>query len=707
MDQLVDDMDNSSDDHDHDHDHENTVVGSLESKDVSLRQWLDNPNRVVDALECLHIFMQIVKIVNSAHSQGVVLHNNRPSCFVMSSFNHVSFIESTSCSDSGSDSYQDVTSSNISHNKVSEIDWVESNGKQTEEKEDRFPMKKILQMETNWYTSPEEAAADGLSSCASDVYRLGILLFELYYPCSSPEEKNSNMSVVKHRMLPPQFHLKWPKEAFFSMRLLHPDPASRPKIDEVLQSEFLNGLREKLDEREAVIELEEKIVEQEMLLDFLVTLQQRKQEAADYLQKDFSILSSDLQQVTKLQASVRRKGDSNSMNISKPDDFASSGSRKRIRRTPKENQESSRLAENFKKLESAYFLTRNRAVNSGWMNPFMEGLSKYMSSSKLKVKADLKLGDLLNSSSLVCSLSFDRDGEFFATAGVNKKIKVFEYESILNENRDIHFPIVEIPTRSKLSSICWNRYIKSQCASSNFEGVVQVWDVTQGQVAAEMREHQRRAWSVDFSADPKLLASGSDDGSVKLWNINQGASIGTIKTKANVCCVQFPCESSNFLAFGSADHRVYYHDLRNLSMPLYTLVGHKRTVSYIKFIDSKTIVSSSTDNTLKLWDLSDTASQVIDRPIQSFSGHVNVKNFVGLSVSGGYIATGSETNEVFIYHKGFPMPAMSYKFNTTDPISGNEVEDNEQFISSVCWRTQSSTLVAANSMGNIKVLEMV
>ncbi|KAI7754633.1 hypothetical protein M8C21_023912 [Ambrosia artemisiifolia] len=441
-------------------------------------------------------------------------------------------------------------------------------------------------METNWYTSPEEAAG-GPSCCASDVYRLGVLLFELYYPCSSPEEKNQTMSSVKHRVFPPQFHLKWQKEAFFSMRLLHPDPASRPKIDEVLQSELLNELREKLDEREAAIDLEEEIVEQEMLLDFLVTLQQRKQEAAGYLQRDISFMSSDIQQVTKLQASVRRKGDSNSMNISKNDDFASSTSRKRIRRTSKENQENSRLMKNFKKLESAYFSTRNRAV----------------------------------------------------------------------------------------------------------------WDVTQGQAAMEMREHQRRAWSVDFSADPKLLASGGDDGS--------GASIGTIKTKANVCCVQFPCESSNFLAFGSADHRVYYHDLRNLSMPLYTLVGHKRTVSYIKFIDSKTLVSSSTDNTLKLWDLSDTASQVLDRPIQSFSGHVNVKNFVGLSVLGGYIATGSETNEVFIYHKAFPMPAMSYKFTTTDPISGNEVDDNEQFISSVCWRPQSSTLVAANSMGNIKVLEMV
>ncbi|KAL4575191.1 hypothetical protein LXL04_022033 [Taraxacum kok-saghyz] len=104
-----------------------------------------------------------------------------------------------------------------------------------------------------------------------------------FFFSSSPEEKNATMSTLKHRLFPPQFHCKWPKEAFFSMRLLHPNPASRPGINEVLESEFLNEPKENLDEREAAIELEETILEQEMLLEFLLELQQRKQEASNYL----------------------------------------------------------------------------------------------------------------------------------------------------------------------------------------------------------------------------------------------------------------------------------------------------------------------------------------------------------------------------------------------------------------------------------------
>lgn len=283
-------------------------------------------------------------------------------------------------------------------------------------------------------------------------------------------------------------------------------------ISEVLQSEFLTEVKDKLDEHMAAIDLKEKFDDQDLLLEFLLLTQQRKQEAVDNLCNVVSVVSSDVEEVMKLQSLINKKVES-SLNLGiqdSPDDSSSSRFTKRTRLITNVDQnesKSSRLMKNFRKLESAYFLTRRRAfrpinkvipentpissngkesVNdftskdqfagrqSRWINSFLDGLCKYLTFSQLKVKADLKQTDLLSSSNLVCSLSFDRDGEFFATAGVNKKIKVFEYSSILNENHDIHYPVVEMASSSKLSSICWNSYIKGQIASSNFEGVIQV-----------------------------------------------------------------------------------------------------------------------------------------------------------------------------------------------------------------------------------------
>ncbi|KAH7657635.1 Vesicle coat complex COPII subunit SEC13 protein [Dioscorea alata] len=762
--------------------------------EISLREWLDRPGRPVDMLECLHVFQQVVDVVGVAHSQGVVLATARPSCFVVSSFNRVAFVESVSCSSSGSESCGRRPGSVLDaqvedgRKEVGRGGWPRNAVSEMND----FPMKRMLVMELDWYTSPEEV--DGCAgSLASDVYRLGVLLFELFCMFNTLDEKLRTMANLRHRVLPPQLLLKWPKVASFCLWLLHPQPSNRPKMSEVLQSEFLNETRDSLEQREAALKLKEEIEDQELLLEFLLELQQRKQETANKLHDTICFLSADIEEVVNRHSALKEKG-STYMEVNKAcysevekvdhplcysaviEDSAFSGSRKRSRpeleqyevedrsdnlaegfrsETVPEVQEdilskNSRLMKNFTKLEAAYFSSRcrllkpggkfinkkltssgtgqgsiartevssiddllpkeacNTASRSGWIDPFLEGLCKYLSYSRLKVRADLKQGDLLNSSNLVCSLGFDRDKEFFATAGVNRKIKVFECNMILNEERDIHYPVIEMGSGSKVSSICWNSYIKNQIASSDFEGVVQVWDVTRSQVFAEFREHERRVWSVDFSvADPTKLASGSDDGSVKLWNINQGGSIGTIRTKANICSVQFPPESSRSLAIGSADHNIYFYDLRNVRLPWCTLVGHSKTVSYVKFVDSSTLVSASTDNSLKLWDLSGNVSRVHDTPLQTFTGHTNIKNFVGLSIYDGYIATGSETNEIFVYHKAFPMPVLSYKFETVDPITGREVDDTSQFISCVCWRGQSSMLVAANSSGNIKLLEMV
>ena len=53
--------------------------------------------------------------------------------------------------------------------------------------------------------------------------------------------------------------------------------------------------------------------------------------------------------------------------------------------------------------------------------------------------------------------------------------------------------------RSKLSSVCWNSYVKSNLICSDYEGVVQLWDVSQQTETMTFEEHAKRVWSVDFS----------------------------------------------------------------------------------------------------------------------------------------------------------------------------------------------------------------
>jgi len=47
----------------------------------------------------------------------------------------------------------------------------------------------------------------------------------------------------------------------------------------------------------------------------------------------------------------------------------------------------------------------------------------------------------------------------------------------------VHCPVVEMATRSKLSCLSFNKYSKNVIASSDYEGIVTVWDVQTSQVS--------------------------------------------------------------------------------------------------------------------------------------------------------------------------------------------------------------------------------
>ncbi|KAM7472276.1 hypothetical protein LguiA_010459 [Lonicera macranthoides] len=722
---------------------------------INLREWLTPMRGEKNKVERLHVFRQIVQLVDFAHSQGVFLRHLRPSFFAVWPSNKVKYVGTSTQMEKMSIMNQNINRKRPLEQEMNEysklgvkqqkiedmklfrygmssegMEEIESkiSGQQDLDYTKQQSKSVIVQLEKKWYASPEELSGRCLLS--SNIYSLGVLLFELLCCFETIEAHSAAMLELRQRILTPNFLSEHPKEAGYCLWLLHPDPSSRPTTREILQSEIACK-SEELYSRGDLLPINEDDEDESNLLDyFLLSMKETKQKHASELLEKIRCLEEDIKEIER-----RHLLKISSDGGPHPRDNICSTTSVSI-----SNLFKARLTKNMSKLENAYFYKRSEIQSTettsldrsdkellrthlnkktsmerkpiDCLTDFFEGVFKFARYSRFEVCGTLRNSDLLNSANVICSLSFDRDEDYIAAAGVSKKIKIFEFASLLNDCVDIHYPVVEMLNKSKLSCVCWNKYIKNYLASTDYDGVVQMWDANTGQGFSQYVEHQKRAWSVDFSqVDPMKFASGSDDCSVKLWSINEKRSIGNIQNPANVCCVQFSPYSSHLLAFGCADYKIYGYDLRHTRIPWCTLVGHGKAVSYVKFLDSETLVSASTDNTIKLWDLNKTNLEGLSPKActSSFSGHTNEKNFVGLSVFDGYIACGSETNEVYAYYRSLPMPITSHKFGCVDPLSGQEVNDssNGQFVSSVCWRGKSNMVVAANSSGNIKLLQMV
>ena len=151
-------------------------------------------------------------------------------------------------------------------------------------------------------------------------------------------------------------------------------------------------------------------------------------------------------------------------------------------------------------------------------------------------------------------------------------------------------------------------------AAATSSGKVILYDLGHaGLPAAQLHEHFRQVHKVTFNPHRgSLLLSGSQDGTVRLWDVRDVRQASTLRSKHKysgqsdgVRDVKWsPTDGVDF-AFGTDSGWIQRWDMRNLKTAKIKIPAHSTTCNTIDWHpDGKHIVSAGSDKTVRVWDFS-------------------------------------------------------------------------------------------------------
>lgn len=169
--------------------------------------------------------------------------------------------------------------------------------------------------------------------------------------------------------------------------------------------------------------------------------------------------------------------------------------------------------------------------------------------------------------------------------------------------------------------------------SGSDDKTMRLWDLAGGLCVRVFEGHTNSVRSVAFSADGRLALSGSFDQTVRLWNLDAGVCQRVFKVPlAAVWSVAFGHEGETFFTGSSDGVRVW--EAAGRQKPR-VFMGHSgRVVSVAPSRDGR-LVSGSTDKTLRLWEVAS------GKCLRVLEGHLHGVSSAAFSPDGRKVLSGS------------------------------------------------------------------
>ncbi|KAJ4053969.1 hypothetical protein NW763_007519 [Fusarium oxysporum] len=215
------------------------------------------------------------------------------------------------------------------------------------------------------------------------------------------------------------------------------------------------------------------------------------------------------------------------------------------------------------------------------------------------------LRDLRGHADRVTLVSFSRDSTLLASSSYDKTVRVWRVD-----NGDC----VQI-LRYKATVKALTFFPSSRLLVTAIYSEIQVWDIATGECIQELSGHRDWVTHVAFSPDSKLMASASEDETVRLWQVGDDERIRNKNSSDGSILAWTVSTNRALIASVSNDHvQLWRTDNGECTQKL---KGHDDSILSVTFSpNTRFLASSSYDGTVRLWKV-DTGEC-----LQTLEGHL-------------------------------------------------------------------------------------
>lgn len=228
-----------------------------------------------------------------------------------------------------------------------------------------------------------------------------------------------------------------------------------------------------------------------------------------------------------------------------------------------------------------------------------------------QVQSGRSLKTVRERSGQIRRVEFSPDGRLLATNNGDNTVKLWDVSQVYPdplEAGDRPF----IPAVSRLRTLQGHggrvyafafMADSQQLVTGSEDQTVRLWNIPTGECLRLFEGHQRYVFAVAVHPQAAQIASGSNDQTIRLWDVNTGECLQVLEGHQGwVQAIAFGPDGA-LLASGSTDQTVKLWDV-NTGSCLMTLEGHLKEVRSVSFHpDGQRIVTGSEDETLKLWEV--------------------------------------------------------------------------------------------------------